>query len=299
MSNSPNSSESIKSLERESAFLENPDQDDPSLIVPSENITKAQAIQNDDSTWSVIQYEEKNPNELHSTIINKDMTQRETLISNLGEVSISLDQELLNINAQINSKKSQIVSTIASAVSAGCSMIQYSFAFGFPLIPILAVDAADVNGTGVAIGAGLTVRQDTASIKIYPSLSNYATDNPLDPDSTQSLSSSNLGDGYLSFVGSNDGSILSSDYKEIDPSPLSPPPNQSTCISYYNTITSLANEINSLRSQRSSVNLSDLNVVKKERFNQQLQEWAIKSTDESLKQRQTGISTVITSIQSV
>lgn len=299
MSDSPISVNSIKSLEKESAFLENPDQDDPSLIVPDENIVNTEFKQNNDLTWYKVEYETKNPNELHSTIITKDLSQRETLISDLGQISISLDQQLLDINTQINSKKSQIVSTIASAVSAGCSMIQFSYAFGFPLIPILAVDAANVNGTGVAIGAGLTVRQDTASIKIYPSLSDYATDNPLDPDSTQSLSSGNLGDGYLSFVGSNDGSTLSSSYKEIDTSPAIPPPNQSTCNTYYNTITTLANEINALRSQRNSVNLTGLNVVKGERFNQQLQEWAIKSTDESLNQRQVGISTIITAIQSI
>ena len=295
MSDSPISINSIKSLEKESAFLENPDQDDPSLIVPSENIVNTEFKQNDDLTWSKFQYETKNPNELHSTIINEDVSQRETLISDLGQISISLDQELLDINNQINSKKSLIISTIASAVSAGCSMIQFTYAFGFPLIPILAVDAADVNGTGVAIGAGLTVSQDTASIKIYPSLSNYATDNPLDPDSTQSLSSGNLGDGYLSFVGSNDGSILSSSYKEIDAGGSTPP----ICTTYYNTITTLANEIDALRSQRSSTNLASLNIVKKERFNQQLQEWAIKSTDESLNQRQSGISTVIAAIELV
>jgi hypothetical protein len=293
-------SEAIKSLEDEYNFLEDPDKDSEDLIIPSENITKAQAIQNEDSTWSVVEYEEKNPNELHSTIVTRDSDNRDKQISDLGQITTELDKQLKDINDQINSKKTQIVSTITTAVGAGCSMIQLGFNILFPLLPpTILVDAGDVNGTGVAIGAGLTVSNDTASLKIYSNLTNYTSDNPFEVDVTESITYSNAGDGYVSFVGNNDGSIVSSNYKEIDTSPLIPPPNQATCVSYYNTITTLANEINSLRSQRDSLSLSDVNTVKQERLNQQLQDWGVKSTDASVETRRTGISSVIVSIQNL
>jgi hypothetical protein len=45
--------------------------------------------------------------------------------------------------------------------------------------------------------------------------------------------------------------------------------------------------------------LSDVNTVKQERLNQQLQDWGVKSTDASVETRRTGISSVIVSIQNL
>lgn len=292
-------SEAIKYLENESNSLINPERDPEDLIVPDKNITKAQAIQNDDSTWSVVQYEEKNPNELHSTILENNYDRRSKQISDLKEVCVPLDTQLKDINDQINSKKSELMSKLAEAVGAGCSMIQFGFNILNPLSPLLLVDAGDVNGTGISIGAGLSVKSDTASLKKFTSLTNYTTDNPFDPEVTEAITYTNAGDGYVSIVGNNDGSIISSDYKEINTSPLFPPPNQPECVGYSSAITALAVGINSLRAQRDALNLSAINVVKDEKLTLELEEWGLKSGDVSMETRRTDISNVVTSINNV
>jgi hypothetical protein len=284
----------IKLLTSEYDYISKYNSDPEGLITPDENITNAQFTQNDDSTWTKVEYESKNPNELPSTVIKTETSNRDLLISQLKNVAIPLDQQIIDLNNQINSKKSLIISTLASAVSAGCSMIQFGFDILNPLVFPLIVDAADVNGTGVAIGAGLTVSQDTATISVYSNVENYSATSFL-PSTNQSLSSSNVGNGYQTTVSNNNGSTVSSSYKEINVG-LSAPP---ICATYYDTITTLANEIDSLRAQRDSINFTDLNSVKTEKSSHEVRRWGFNCRDGSISQRQSTISTSIDSINSL
>jgi hypothetical protein len=293
----PTGENAIKLLTLEYDYISKYNSDPDNLITPDTNIITTEFNQNDDSTWSKVEYETKNPNELPSTVISKEVSNREQMISDLKEVAKPLDIELKNINDQINSKKSQIISTITSAVSAGCSSIQYGITLVPPFITLLS-DAADVNGTGVAIGVGVTVRGDVAAIGVYTNIENYSA-NSFSPIGIENLSSSNLGDGYETLVLDNEGSIISTSYSEIDINPIFPPPNQSTCISYYNTITNLANEIEALRSQRDSINLVELNLIKEEKSGQEVRRWGFNCRDASIEQRKSKISTSIGTIQSI
>ncbi len=284
----------IKLLTSEYDYISKYNSDPDNLITPDENITNAQFTQNDDSTWTKVEYESKNPNELPSTIIETESSNRDLLISQLKNVAIPLDQQIKDLNDQIDSKKSLIVSTIASAVSAGCSMIQFGFNPLDPLVFPLIVNAADVNGTGIAIGAGLTVRQDTATISVYSNVENYSANSFL-PIVNQTLSNSNVGNGYQTTVSNNNGSTVSSSYKEIDVG-LSTPP---ICTTYYNTITTLVNEIDALRTQRDTINFTDLNSVKTEKSSHEVRRWGFNCRDGSISQRQSTISTSIDSINSL
>jgi hypothetical protein len=275
---------SIKILSSEYDYISKYNFDPDNLIAPEEKIVNTQFIQNDDSTWSKIEYESKNPNELPSIIIDREKSNREEIISNLKDLSKSVDQAVLDFNNQINYKKNLIISTLSAAVSGGCSVTSG-----------INTNAANVNGTGVSIGIGSTVRGDTAYISVYANIENYSATS-FGPISTETLSGLNIGNGYQTTVSNNGGSILSSNYEQID---TSPPFNTPTCVSYYNTITTLAQEINNLRTQRDSIDLTNSNLIKSEKSSQEIRRWGFNRRDESISERQLVILTSINAIRSV
>jgi hypothetical protein len=286
----PNSSgeEAIISLDGEYDYITRYNLDPENLITPPKKITKTTFSQDKKTgRWTKTEREETNPNTLPSDIRKKEVDSRNKLIKDLTEQAKELDDKLISINTQINNKKSLIISTLTSAVSGGCSFTPGG--------------ASNINGTGVAVGIGSTVISDTANIKVYPKIKNYNATSPFESKDVEGLNSSNSGTGYKTVIGNNDGTSLTSTYNTIDPNPLFPPiiPPTANCQNLYDKITTLANEINSLRSQRDSVDLVNLNEIKDEKTGQEVRRWGLAAGDESIANRKNKIRNSQTSIRNV
>lgn len=286
----PNSSgeEAIISLDGEYDYISKYNLDPEKLIIPPKKITKTTFSQDSKTgKWSKTEIEQINPNTLPSDIRKKEVNDRNKLIKDLTEQAKELDDKLITINTQINNKKSLIISTLASAVSGGCSFTPGG--------------ASNVNGTGIAVGIGSTVITDTANIKVYPKIKNYNATSPFESKDVEGLNSSNSGTGYKTVIGNNDGASLTTTYKTIDPNPIFPlliPPT-ANCQNLYDKVTTLANEINSLRSQRDSIDLVNLNEIKDEKTGQEVRRWGLAAGDESIANRKNKIRNSQNSIRSI
>ena len=119
--------------------------------------------------------------------------------------------------------------------------------------------------------------------------------------SITSATLTNSGTGYKTVIGNNDGISLTSSFKTINPNPLFPPliPPTANCQNLYDKVTTLANEINSLRSQRDAVDLTNLNEIKDEKTGQEVRRWGLAAGDESIAIRKNKIRNSQTSIRNV
>lgn len=251
---------------------------------PTETITYKDINQNSDGTWNQNDNVVENPVQLPITKKRSDIEELENRIESFKESAGILDQRILDLNNQINFKKSQIVSLVSSAVGLGCS------------VGLTTTSSAALIVNGVQIGFGSTVYQDQAKNKIYSGLTDYSARNPFTTDSTVTLSASNIGDGYGSVTSNNDGSNVGI-YRTVftigHPAPVS-----TTCVGYANSINSIAAELTSLRSQRDSY-LSNVNTVKDGKLGEEIILWGEKSADERINSLKTETTSLMNSISSV
>lgn len=251
---------------------------------PTETITYKDINQNSDGTWNQNDNVVENPVQLPITKKRSDIEELENRIESFKESAGILDQRILDLNNQINFKKSQIVSLVSSAVGLGCS------------VGLTTTSSAALIVNGVQIGFGSTVYQDQAKNKIYSGLTDYSARNPFTTDSTVTLSASNIGDGYGSVTSNNDGSNVGI-YRTVftigHPAPVS-----TTCVGYANSINSIAAELTSLRSQRDSY-LSNVNTVKDGKLGEEIILWGEKSADGRINSLKTDTTSLMNSISSI
>jgi len=251
---------------------------------PTETLTLKDISQNPDGTWNQNDNIIENPVQLPITKKRSDIEDLENKIESFRESAEILDRKILDLNNQINYKKSQIVSLVSSAVGLGCSV--GSLIFGSdPLI---------VNS--VQIGFGRTVYQDQANNKIYSGLTDYSARNPFISDSTVALSISNVGDGYVTVTSNNDGSSVGI-YRTVN-TINHPVPVTATCVGYASSIDSIAAELTGLRSQR-DLYLTDLNNIKDGKLGEEIILWGEKSADERIDIIKTDTKNLMNSISSV
>jgi len=251
---------------------------------PTETLTLKDISQNPDGTWNQNDNIIENPVQLPITKKRSDIEDLENKIESCRESAEILDRKILDLNNQINYKKSQIVSLVSSAVGLGCSV--GSLIFGSdPLI---------VNS--VQIGFGRTVYQDQANNKIYSGLTDYSARNPFISDSTVALSISNVGDGYVTVTSNNDGSSVGI-YRTVNTIDH-PVPVTATCVGYASSIDSIAAELTGLRSQR-DLYLTDLNNIKDGKLGEEIILWGEKSADERIDIIKTDTKNLMNSISSV
>lgn len=251
---------------------------------PTETLTYKDISQNPDGTWNSNDNIVENPVQLPITKKRSDIEDLENKIESFRQSAGILDQKILDLNNQINYKKSQIVDLVAAAVGLGCSVGLTTTSFD-PLI---------VNG--VQIGFGSSIYQDQAKNKIYSGLTDYSARNPFTSDTTITLSSSNIGNGYGSITSNNDGSnvgIYRSVFTIGHPVPVS-----TTCVGYASSIDSIAAELTSLRSQRDSY-LSNVNVVKDGKLGEEIILWGEKSADGRIETIKSDTTSLMNSINSV
>jgi hypothetical protein len=249
-------------------------------------ISKKVVTQDSDGKWSEQYVEQtspiKNPQQ-------QKQSERDNIDSRIGsfqQTSAILDNKILEINSTINIKKSQIKDLVATAIGAGCSYISTTGSNGAQ------------NVGGVAIGIGLTIYNDAASISVYSDLSNYSTDNPFATNSTVTLSNSNAGTGYTSLTVDNGGSSVGS-YSSIPTTAgqHSGAPSPTTCAGYGSSIISIAAELTALRTTRDAY-LTNLNSLKGKTRDQELIRWGLKRSDQSIEDQKTSNQSLINLINS-
>jgi hypothetical protein len=249
-------------------------------------ISKKVVTQDSTGRWSEQYVEEESP---VKDALKQKQEERDTIDSRIGsfqQTSAILDTKIMEINGTINFKKSQIVNLVSTAIGAGCSFISTIGSNGAQ------------NVGGVAIGVGLTVYNDTATISVYTNLSNYSTTNPFSPSVTSTLTLSNAGTGYTSLTVDNGGSSVGS-YSSIPTTAGQHPgaPSPSTCADYGTSIISIAAELTALRSQRDSY-LTNLNILKKKTKVEELKRWGLKRSDQSIEDQKTSNQSLINLINS-
>jgi hypothetical protein len=244
-------------------------------------ISKKVVTQDSTGRWSEQYVEEESP---AKDPLRQKQEERDNIDSRIGsfqQTSAILDNKILEINSQINVKKSQIKDLVATAIGAGCSYISTTGSNGAQ------------NVGGVAIGVGLTIYSDTATISVYTNLSNYSTNNPFSSNVTSTLTLSNAGTGYTSLTVNNGGSSVGS-YSSIPTTagqhPLAPSP--SICAGYGSSIISIAGELTALRASRDSY-LTNLNTLKKKTKVEELKRWGLKRSDQSIEDQKTSNQSLI------
>ena len=251
---------------------------------PTETLTYKEISQNTDGTWTQNDNIVENPVKLPLDQKRADILNLENKVASFKESAAILDRKILDLNNQINFKKSQIVSLVSSAVGLGCS------------VGVTTTSSAALIVNSVQIGFGSTVYQDQAKNKVYSGLTDYTARNPFTSDSTVTLSASNVGDGYGSITSNNDGSNVGT-YRTVfttgHPGGIS-----ATCVGFANSISSIAAELTALRSERDSY-LTNVNTVKDGKLGEEIILWGEKSADGRIDALKTSTTSLMNSINSV
>ena len=274
-------------------------------IQPVRNYEKRDVIQNDDGTWGETVTEEESP-------IKKDIEQRaselaghETDVTNYENLAKIGDNKILSILNEINVKKQEILTTVDTAVSAGCT---YFVGDG---TKTSSVNSGPVTVGGVVLGPANTqtlyntdypqLSKDTAFILTYDNLDNYQADAPFTGTTSSTLTQNNVGAGFSTGCVVNNGGPVGM-YKTIT-TDISV---GGACAVYLARVNTLASEIDALRDSLGTDwtagtyvgVLKDTNQVKDKKTGSETMVWSYKNEDEESQQQQQVNNNLITSVES-
>lgn len=251
--------------------------------------------QNPNGQWSSVISTQASPIKSQDQILNELEIKREGIIKSYQDLCAVYDNEILTFNTQINDKKNEIVTLIATAVSAGCTAKSPS---GPGVAATMFVPGAD-DINGVACGIGSTIRNDEANVKIYPNMTAYTASSPVSEITTSGLSTSNTGQGYQTLTSNNSGTVLTSSYKYIsstasDHLGLSVL-QQATCAGYGSSIEQIAVGIASLRNLRDQY-LDQVNNLKDLKTQKEFLRWGREQGNTYLAEYSTKLQQAITDV---
>ena len=286
----------LDSLKKDNEELKKTGTDGTPEIQPVRNYEKREVVERDDGTWGETITEEESP-------VKKDIEQRdnelkgfETDAANYTNLAKIGDNKVLQILAEINDKKAEIVATIGSAVSAGCSVLVGDGIWG------------PVTVDGVVLGPANTqtvyntdypqISKDTAFILTYDNLDNYQADAPFTGETSSTLVQTNVGAGFSTGCVVNNGGTVGM-YKTITGA------EGGTCGSYRDKVFTLAAEINTLRNSLGTDwdagtyvgAFKDTNQVKDKKTDSELFVWAYKNSDEKIQAKQISNNSLIDTIE--
>lgn len=255
------------------------------ILVP-ENFEEVTININEDGNW------QKSSKTLSSPC-KKDVTARadelefyENAVVNLKNIAANADQKLLDTITSINEKKEKILLTIDNAIISGCASTTVGVASVF------------VNGETVFLGITSDVVTDYAYINEYTQLSGNG-ENPFKDESQNTLTQSNLGDGYETGYTVNGGGFIGS-FRQLTGNlisiPPAPPVPSNGCLDAIGIVSSLAAEISDLRSSIDNQLITDTNAVKDEKTEYELFAWSYKSTDQRVANKKAQTQNVISII---
>lgn len=273
-----NVTSAVSSLQEDLDFSSLYGKDTSEGTVVAKTIENVEIRRNEQGKWEKTVTEQKFPAKKDVNARADELEYYENATKNLTEICAESDKELFDIVTQINSKKQLIMTTISSALSAGCSCV---------LAPAIA--------NGVTIGIGSTVHTDYASINEYSNISGNSQ-NPFGSDNEKELTSDRLGNGYKTNFEVNGGVGIGS-YRNVTgltafglPSPQ--------CLSFKNTIDSAATEIASLRSSINGQLINETNTIKDKKTEYELFAWSYKNTDNLVSQQRQETENVLNIVKS-
>ena len=288
----------------------------------SPTITKINAYQNESGQWVKDEIIEENPAK-DENVVDETYEQIKQDAIVLREFCATVDNRILEFNAQINTLKDQIVTLSTEAINRNCW-------------PGIAKSTLNPGITSF-FGANTNYLYDKENISRYVDMEgpspNYGVLNPF-TSTTSTLSSTLVGYGYTNTKSDDGGSSAGTARFDIsttqsdhlsrtfnatgisttatwnwtyDGVGVSPGATNTTltgtagadrCIAIANSITSLQSQIVSIRAQRDALR-SNLNIVKTKKTEKDLQNWGINNHKRQVEDRTTANNSIITAIQSL
>ena len=157
-----------------------------------ESYEKVTVVENSDGTYSK-NVEEVESNFYDASIVGKVENQIKEDAETLQAFCKEFDNQIITLNAQINTKKQEIVTLSTEAIARNCwPGIAYStFTYGGTLRS---------GSTTQNFGNGYSMFEDRVALEIYKPMAgpnvNYGAENPFDPTSIVTLTSANSGFGH-------------------------------------------------------------------------------------------------------
>ena len=264
-------------------FFENPTEG----IEPVKETEQVEVIQNPQGKWekrtNTVNYNQTGNTESRQNEHNFYKNQKK----DLEEIASVADQSLLNIISDVNTYKQLIISTINTAVSAGCAST---------------INATNAAPGGVTIGIGSDVYGDYGGIKRYEGLDDYGSDSPFKSDQEVSLTQSTVGKGYRTLYELNSSKATNyGKYQTITGAAATTAPigfNTTTCTDATATIVSIAASISALRAQINDSQINASNDVKTKKTESELFDWGYGSTENQINSQISSNQSVISSINS-
>ena len=257
------------------------------ITVP-DNYEEVTIAVNEEGKWEETKKTSQSPCKKDLQARADELAFYESAIANLKAVAASADQKLFNTIDSINQKKQEILQTIDSAISAGCG-----YTTNFDAVSVF------VNGKNVVLGVSSNITEDLAYINEYSQMSTNG-ESPFGDENKSTLNQSNLGDGFETGYEINGGVGIGSFRKltGLSGGIIFPPVDPSDCINAIGIVSSLAADIDSLRSSIDNNLISDTNAVKEEKTDYELFAWSYKHTDQRIAERKSETQNVINIIDS-
>lgn len=196
-----------------------------------------------------------------------------------------IDNQILTILDNINSKKQEIVDICQLSISGGCGFSSTTTLVTsvYASVPngTVATGIGTISGTSVGLGTSAivaygTVYEDTLLSLAYPNLENgdYNTDNPIENGSDVEVNSGNAGIGKENTFSQNSGTQLGYVFGITNTIGI--------CAGYATSINNLIQDIASLRSGISTY-ISSSNLIKGYKHSQQLDYWSLNKISDNLE----------------
>lgn len=285
----------IESYKQENADLQTYGVDHGSVALGTtvtRNIERRTVTQNADGIWEEetqtdIGVFESGPESTERGIIGE--TKRR--ISNYDNVLEPLDERIVRITANINANKAGIITQVNAAVSAGCSINEFTGS-----------SSAILSINGVSVGVGSHIFGDTAKYKHYPNLKpSAASDMPFQYDVISNLTLDDAGDGYENLNQNNDNEDGTDFGKWQSVNPWLAPNtsgSNATCQSCIDAMNQLAAGIATMRPVR-SIHMRDINVLKESRLEDQINDWAFKKEAANISEREDELNDLIDTLSGI
>jgi hypothetical protein len=293
-----------------------------SNVEATPTIDKVKAYQNENGQWVKDDVIEENTAKDENVIQDAEQQIENDAIV-LREFCATVDNRILEFNAQINILKDQIVTLSTEAINRNCW-------------PGIAKSTLNPGITSF-FGVNTNYLYDKENIIRYVDMEgpspNYGATNPFS-STTSTLSSTLVGYGYTNTKSDDGGSSAGTARFDIsttqsdhlsrtfnatgigtiatwnwtyDGVGVSPGATNTTltgtagadrCIAIANSITSLQSQIVTIRAQR-DVLRSDLNIIKNKKLEKDLQNWGIKNHKHQVEERKTSNNSIIVAIQNL
>ena len=154
--------------------------------------------ENDDGTYKKV-VKEENAEDLYydGAVVGKVENQIKEDAETLQAFCKEIDNDIITLNAQINAKKQQLVTLTTEAVGRNCwPGIAYSTTTSLGLIRQTAIGESATQN----FGNDYSTFEDRVAMEIYKPMAgpdvNYGAENPFDPTSLVTLTSTNSGFGH-------------------------------------------------------------------------------------------------------